>query len=127
MVNALHFVANRRWTSVEVHARGIFQRVIMLRQSVAILLTGAVFAVSSVAHADSGSTVTRASVKAELAELEAAGYNPQGPQENYPVDLMAAEQRVAAAHSATAYGSSTNGTSSSGGRSVDSAAAYNGQ
>lgn len=104
-----------------------FKGSVMLRQSVIILVTGALVAVSSLAHADSGSAVTRASVKAELAELEAAGYNPQGPQENYPVDLMVAEQRVAAAHSATAYGSATNGSSSSGARSVGSATTYNGQ
>lgn len=99
----------------------------MLKESVAVLLTGVTLALSAAAHAENGNVVTRASVKAELAELEAAGYNPQGPQENYPVDLMAAEQRVAAARSAAAYGSATNGSSSSGTKSVGNASTYNGQ
>jgi len=46
--------------------------------------------------------VTRAQVKAELAELEQAGYNP-GDWYNYPGNLQAAEQRVAAKHAAQGH------------------------
>jgi len=43
--------------------------------------------------------VTRAQVKAELVELEQAGYQP-GNWYNYPENIQAAEQRVAAKHAA---------------------------
>ncbi|WP_407945622.1 DUF4148 domain-containing protein [Paraburkholderia elongata] len=45
--------------------------------------------------------VTRAEVRHELEELEAAGYNPfQGDDVSYPADLQAAEEKVAAKHQA---------------------------
>ncbi len=43
--------------------------------------------------------VTRAQVKAELAELEQAGYDPLD-MNDYPENIQAAEQRVAAKHAA---------------------------
>ena len=42
--------------------------------------------------------ITRAQVRAELLELEQAGYNPGGSDWNYPNDLQAAEQRIQANH-----------------------------
>ena len=43
--------------------------------------------------------VTRAEVLHELEELEAVGYNPsQGDDADYPADIQAAEQKVAAKH-----------------------------
>jgi hypothetical protein len=45
--------------------------------------------------------VTRAEVRHELEELEAAGYDPaQGDDSSYPADLQAAEAKVAAKHRA---------------------------
>ena len=45
--------------------------------------------------------LTRAEVLHELEELEAVGYNPsQGDDGDYPADLLAAEQKVAAKHQA---------------------------
>lgn len=45
--------------------------------------------------------ITRAEVRHELEELEAAGYNPsQGDDSSYPADLQAAQERVAAKHRA---------------------------
>ena len=45
--------------------------------------------------------VTRAEVRHELEELEAAGYNPaQGDDPTYPADIQAAEAKVAAKHQA---------------------------
>jgi hypothetical protein len=45
--------------------------------------------------------ITRAQVRHELEELEAAGYNPsQGDDATYPADLQAAEAKVAARHQA---------------------------
>ncbi len=47
----------------------------------------------------SNSTVTRAQVRAELAELESVGYNPND-WINYPENIQAAEQRLAAKRAA---------------------------
>ena len=55
--------------------------------------------VASFAAQQANAPVTRAQVKAELAELEQAGYNP-GDWANYPENLQAAEQKVAAKHAA---------------------------
>jgi hypothetical protein len=67
---------------------------------------------------------TRAEVRAELVELERAGYNPSvGEDVNYPADIQAAEARVQQQHvlaqeqqgnADTGYGSATTGTSQSG-------------
>lgn len=68
---------------------------------------------------------TRAEVRAELIELEKAGYNPSvGEDVNYPADIQAAEARVAQQHALaqqqqegkadTGYGPATSGTTQSG-------------
>jgi hypothetical protein len=45
--------------------------------------------------AQGNSTVTRAQVRAELAQLERAGYNPaRSPEPNYPDDILAAQARI---------------------------------
>jgi hypothetical protein len=68
---------------------------------------------------DNNGPLTRAEVKAQLVQLEKAGYNPNGDQVNYPANIQAAEARVNAENGqvATAYGPSTNGTSAVGVRS----------
>ncbi|WP_347558613.1 DUF4148 domain-containing protein [Robbsia sp. KACC 23696] len=64
------------------------------------------------AHAQSSDApVTRASVRAELIQLEQAGYRPANASPNYPADLQNAERRVQQAQSS---GSSTSGSSASG-------------
>ena len=64
--------------------------------------------------------LTRAEVKAQLKQIEQAGYNPANAVDsNYPADIQAAEARVAA-HSAMAqgdtagYGSTATGSSQTG-------------
>lgn len=48
----------------------------------------------------SSAPVTRAQVRAELVQLEKAGYNPaKRDNATYPADIQAAEARVAAGHS----------------------------
>jgi uncharacterized protein DUF4148 len=66
--------------------------------------------------ADTNGSLTRAEVKAQLVQLEKAGYNPAGDQVNYPQNIQAAQARVDAqnAQAATAYGPSTSGTSAVG-------------
>ena len=63
---------------------------------------------------DTNGPVTRAEVKAQLVQLEKAGYNPSG-ETNYPANIQAAEARVDAQNQATtSYGPSTSGTSAVG-------------
>ena len=64
--------------------------------------------------AQSSQPVTRAEVRAQLVELERAGYNPRDWM-NYPANIQAAEARVAAEKGdASGYGTSSNGSSQAG-------------
>jgi Domain of unknown function (DUF4148) len=75
-----------------------------------------VFAAPIASFAQSDSPVTRAQVRAELKQLEQAGYMPaSGEEPNYPVNIQAAEARVAAQNSAASgYGGVVSGSSASG-------------
>jgi len=79
-----------------------------------------VLAAPAVSFAQSNGPVTRAQVRAELVQLEKAGYRPAaGRDPYYPTDIQAAEARVAAQNGAaqsSGYGSATNGSSQSGSR-----------
>ena len=73
----------------------------------ALVVAGAVLmATSASVYAQTSSApaahqLTRAEVRHELEELEAAGYNPaQGDEFDYPADIQAAEAKVAAKHQA---------------------------
>lgn len=74
-----------------------------------------VFAAPVAAFAQSDQQpLTRAEVKAQLQQLEAAGYNPAvATDATYPADIQAAEARVAA-QNATGYGSPAGGSSQTG-------------
>ncbi|MFM0226274.1 DUF4148 domain-containing protein [Paraburkholderia dipogonis] len=80
------------------------------------------------AFAQSNQPVTRAQVRAELIQLEKAGYNPgTANDDDYPANIQAAEARVAAQKSAaqtSGYGSATNGSSQAGGRSDTTNSSY---
>jgi hypothetical protein len=76
-------------------------------------LVAAVLAVPAASFAQSQQPVTRAEVKADLAQLRAAGYDPSDWM-HYPDNIQAAEAKVAAEKATTAYGPSTSGTSQSG-------------
>ena len=66
--------------------------------------------------AQSNGPVTRAQVRAELFQLEQAGYDPsRGEDADYPADIQAAEARVAAQNAETSgVGGAPSGTSASG-------------
>lgn len=70
------------------------------------------------AQAQSATPVTRAQVRAELVQLEAAGYRVGGGEDvGYPARLQAAEQRVAVAgqgERAAGYGGNAAATTESG-------------
>ena len=65
---------------------------------------------------------TRASVRAELVQLERAGYNPGTNQTDYPQNIQAAQHRIdmQSAPVANSAGSSNSGSSESGGPAVRS-------
>jgi hypothetical protein len=73
------------------------------------VVVAAVFAVPAVSFAQQQQPLTRAQVRAELAQLRAAGYNPADWM-HYPDNIQAAEAKI----HAQGYGPSTNGTSQSG-------------
>jgi hypothetical protein len=63
----------------------------------------------------SNGPVTRAQVRAELVQLEKAGYEPsRGNELDYPADIQAAEARVAAQNGASSAGGVRSGSSASG-------------
>lgn len=70
--------------------------------------------------AQSNQPVTRAQVRAELVQLEKAGYNPsQNDDATYPVQIQAAEARVAAQNAGSSgVGGVVSGSSASGAPAV---------
>ncbi|QBQ99462.1 DUF4148 domain-containing protein [Paraburkholderia pallida] len=78
-----------------------------------VMLT--VMAAPVISFAQSNSAVTTEQVRAELVQLEQAGYHVgDGDNANYPADIQAAEARVAAQGGASSYGGVVSGTSASG-------------
>ncbi|HEY4296405.1 MAG TPA: DUF4148 domain-containing protein [Paraburkholderia sp.] len=72
------------------------------------------------AFAQSNHPLTRAEVRAQLIQLENAGYDPiTASSYDYPANLQAAEARVAAQNDkaqTSGYGSATDGSSQAGSR-----------
>lgn len=82
-----------------------------LIQAIALIV---VLAAPAASFAQSEQPLTRAEVKAQLKQLEQAGYNPAvATDATYPADIQAAEARVAA-QNATGYGSPATGSSQAG-------------
>jgi cytochrome c556 len=98
-----------------------------LIQAVAI---AALLAAPVASFAQSNQPVTRAQVRAELVQLEKAGYSPaNGRDPYYPSDVQAAEARVAAQNATaqadtTGYGAGSNGSSQAGQRVEFRASSY---
>ncbi|MBT2793393.1 DUF4148 domain-containing protein [Paraburkholderia strydomiana] len=82
------------------------------------LLVAALVAVPAVSFAQSSHAVTRAEVRAELVQLQKAGYNAASDSTQYPKNIEAAEARVAAqnASAAAAYGGVVQSRSAAGSR-----------
>ncbi|WP_322032732.1 DUF4148 domain-containing protein [Paraburkholderia sp. J76] len=69
----------------------------------------------ALAFGQSNVTVTPEQVRAELVQLEQAGYRPgDGDNTRYPADIQAAEARAAAQNGSASYGGMTGGASASG-------------
>jgi hypothetical protein len=107
---------------VLAHSRQNYWRFIMIKSFVPALVIAAALAAPTFAFAQNNAPVTRAEVRAELVQLEKAGYDPSGDRTNYPQNIQAAEARVSAAqgNAATGYGASTAGSSASGLRAAPS-------
>jgi len=99
-----------------------------LIQAVAI---AAVLAAPVASFAQSNQPVTRAQVRAELVQLEKAGYSPaHGRDPYYPSDIQAAQARVTAeqgtaqAADTSGYGAGSNGASQAGQRAEVTVSTY---
>ena len=87
----------------------------------------ALIAVPVASFAQSNQPVTRAQVRAELVQLEKAGYNPGVSDDAaYPANIQAAEARVAQNGAAqnSDYGASTSGSSQAGVRAESTPSSY---
>jgi Domain of unknown function (DUF4148) len=90
----------------------------MFKSLVPAIVIASALAAPAFAFAQDNSPITRSQVKAELAQLEQAGYQPDGDHATYPQSIQAATQRVDAPTGGTSYGSSSNGTSHAGVRTI---------
>jgi hypothetical protein len=82
----------------------------------ATILVAATLAVSATASFAQSQPLTRADVKAQLVQVERAGYNPGADHTTYPAEIQAADARVAAQNGQNSYGGVVNGSSASGDR-----------
>lgn len=96
----------------------------MIKSFVPALVIASAVVAPTFAFAQNNGPVTREQVRAELVQLQKAGYNPAEDRVTYPENLQAAQARVNAEQgvSTTAYGASTAGTAQSGARSVSRSA-----
>jgi hypothetical protein len=94
-----------------------------MKSLIQAVVVAAVFAAPVVVFAQLNQPVTRAQVRAELVQLEKAGYHVgDGDQAHYPDAIQAAEAKVAAPNSATSgYGGVVNGSSDAGRPAVSKA------
>ncbi|MFL9918805.1 DUF4148 domain-containing protein [Paraburkholderia fungorum] len=88
----------------------------------------ALIAAPLAAFAQSNQPVTRAEVRAQLVQLEKAGYDPaMSNADDYPANIQAAEARIAAQNTVaqtSGYGSATNGSSQAGSHTDTTLSSY---
>jgi hypothetical protein len=93
------------------------------RQLTLVVATALVFPIASHAQ-ETASTVTRVQVRAELVQLEKAGYTPgRANDPHYPDDIQAAEAKISAqrntdANVETSFGGVQDSRTESGSRTV---------
>jgi hypothetical protein len=82
------------------------------------LIVAALVSVPVVSFAQAQQPLTRSEVRAELVQLQKAGYNAGGDEAHYPSNLEAAQARINAddGSAAAAYGGVAKGSSASGSR-----------
>ncbi len=94
-----------------------------MKSLIQAVVVAAALAAPVAVFAQSNAPLTRAQVRAELVQLEKAGYNPaHGEDPYYPADIQAAEAKVAAQNGATSgYGGVVSGSSDAGRPAVSKA------
>ncbi|WP_144139943.1 DUF4148 domain-containing protein [Paraburkholderia sp. BCC1884] len=90
-----------------------------MKSLIQAVVIATVLAAPVVSFAQSNQPVTRAQVRAELVQLEKAGYTPGHADPYYPADIQAAQARVDAQNGTTqaaesGFGGVANGASQSG-------------
>jgi opacity protein-like surface antigen len=90
-----------------------------MKSLIQAVVIAAVLAAPVAAFAQSNQPVTRAQVRAELIQLEKAGYHPGRADPYYPADIQAAQARVNAQNGVaqaaeSGYGGVVSGSSQSG-------------
>jgi hypothetical protein len=86
-----------------------------MKSVIQAVVIAAALAAPVAVFAQSNAPVTRAQVRAELIQLENAGYHPgDGDTTTYPAHIQAAEAKVAAQNDATGVGVVANGSSDTG-------------
>ena len=90
-----------------------------MKSLIQAVVIAAVLAAPVASFAQSNQPVTRAQVRAELAQLEKAGYQPGHADPHYPADIQAAQARVDAQNgtaqaAASSFGGVVSGSSQSG-------------
>jgi hypothetical protein len=87
----------------------------MLTSIIPAIALASALAIPAVSFAQSNDPVTRAQVRAELVQLEKAGYHVSDGHTNYPVEIQAAEAKVAAQNNAASgYGGVAGGSAQAG-------------
>jgi len=90
-----------------------------MKSLIQAVVVAAALAAPVAVFAQSNQPVTRAQVRAELVQLEKAGYHPgDGDRTTYPAQIQAAEAKVTAENGDTGVGGVASGSSESGARSV---------
>lgn len=98
-----------------------------MKSLVQAVVVAAALVAPVVSFAQSGSTITRAQVRAELVQLQQAGYNSaRGEDPHYPEAIQAATARVAEQQrsaqaqgaDASGYGAQAQGASAAGSRAM---------
>jgi len=87
-----------------------------MKSLIQVVAVAAVLATPVASFAQSNAPVTRAQVRAQLVQLEKAGYRPgENDYTTYPAQIQAAEVRVAAQNDATSgIGGAVSGSSAAG-------------
>ncbi|ACD19987.1 DUF4148 domain-containing protein [Paraburkholderia phytofirmans] len=87
-----------------------------MKSLIQTVVVAAALAASGAVFAQSSQPVTRAQVRAELIQLEKAGYDPAARNDaTYPAEIQAAEAKVAAQNgAASGYGGVVTGSSEAG-------------
>jgi hypothetical protein len=87
----------------------------MLKSLIPAFVLASALAIPAVSFAQSNGPVTRAQVRAELVQLEKAGYHVGDGHTTYPAEIQAAEAKVAAENGvASGYGGAVAGSSEAG-------------